>query len=357
MTTSFAQTNNQDSISYRDFVIQDTLKISTDSANVQISIDTVSYEIPIYEEAKDSSFLDSAISVMPVRSNVIRRREIDTVSVYSRNPVADIIFASPDYIHLNSVNRFPFQLVQKNNDLLSEKKERIEKSLKNGEALPATPFHNDWIIGIIIFAILLFSIVYTSTKTFFPDIARFFLFRVTKESGNKAPKIFYWKIAFLNISSFLLISIFVYFAVSYSGIIPAGLSEFKIWFYSAVIVVIAFMLRYLACTATGLLSDATEVFNDYIITIYQTYRFAGLFLSIVVILFFYTPLITAKICLITGCTIVTLLYLIRILRLFLLFINYNISILYFILYLCALEIMPVLILIKYFSGLVHNWRV
>ena len=349
MTASFAQENNQDSSSYRGFVIQDTLRTSTDSANVQI---------PIHEtEEVDSSVVVINEIVAPlIRNNeiIVRRREIDTVSVSHRPTAADMVFASPNHITSELYLSFPVQFVQKNNEMLSEKRERIEKNLKNGETLPATPFHNDWTIGIIIFSIILFSIVSSSVKTFFPDIARFFLFREIKEKENKSSELFYWKSVFLNVSSFLLISIFVYFAVSYMGATPAGLSEFKIWLFAVSAIVIALTFRHLTCKTIGLLSGATKIFNDYIITIYQTYRFAGFFLSIVMILFFYTPLITAKSCLITGCIMIALLYLIRIFRLFLLFINYKFSIFNFILYFCALEILPVLISIKYFSGLIQN---
>ena len=45
------------------------------------------------------------------------------------------------------------------------------------------------------------------------------------------------------------------------------------------------------------------------------------------------------------------LYLIRIARLFIIFINKGISLFYLILYLCALEFLPVVICLKYISGL------
>ena len=347
MTTSFAQTNTQDSSSYRGSVIQDTLK----TANAQIVNDTASIEIPIHEE--------SIVSVVAIGATVKKsepiKKEIDTISVCRRSPVVDIIFASPEYVadklYINSANRFPFQFAQKNNELQAAEKERIEKSLKGGEALPSASFNNDWTIGVIIFAVILFSTVYASVNTFFSGIARFFLFRGIKEEAKKATELFQWKSAFLNISSFFIISIFAYIAVSYSNVIHLSLSGFKIWLFSAAIITVALALRYLICSVTGLMSGATEIFDDYIITVYQSYRFSGLFLFFAVVLFFYTTLISAKICLITGCSVMALLYLIRILRLFLLFINYKVSILYLILYLCALEILPVLVSIKYFSGL------
>ena len=56
--------------------------------------------------------------------------------------------------------------------------------------------------------------------------------------------------------------------------------------------------------------------------------------------------------LIAGIIIIGLMYLIRVVRLLIIFLNRNISIFYLILYLCALEILPGLIIVKYFTGLV-----
>jgi len=260
----------------------------------------------------------------------------------------EIIAVLPDdTIHksyFDSVNCVPFQFVQK--------KEYIEKKTGNIEALPVMPARNDWTIGIIIFVLILFSIVYASTKTFFSTIISGGLFNKTMQDENKTIKLFRWEPMLLNTSSFFIISIFLSFAVSYSGVISGNFTGLKIWLYSTGIIVIAIILRHFICIITGLISNATEVFNDYIVIVYQTYRFVGFSLFIVMILFFYTPLINAKGCFIIGCAVVALFYLIRVLQLFLLFINHKISIFYLILYLCALEFLPVLIFIKYFSGLI-----
>ena len=324
---------------------QDTLRISTDSSNTQVRVDTTFHEVPIHETIEvdstvqvDNSVLVDSISATPTDNEAVIRTI--TVSRGATTP------ASSNYT-ISEINADTGVYVpSKNNEIVSEKKLFIEKNLRSGEALPAMPFRNDWTIGVIIFSVILFSIVYASAKTFFSDIAGFFLFRETKEEGKNT---FYWKSVFLNISSIFLISIFVYIAVSNSSV---DFSGFKIWLYSVAVIAAALRLRHLICTITGLLSGATKLFNDYIITVYQTCRFTGFFLFIVITLFFYTPLITVKNCLIIGCIIISILYSIRILRLFLLFINHKISIFYFILYFCALEFLPVLILIKYFSGLI-----
>jgi hypothetical protein len=266
-------------------------------------------------------------------------------SSFYRENGTGVVF--PNDVVFDSVNIIPFQFVQKDNEILHEKKEYIEKNLKE-ETMPIMPFYNDWIIGVIIFSIMLFSIVYASSKTFFTATIRFFLFRGTTEKENKATKLFRWESMLLNISSIFIISIFAYFAVSYNGIMTGNLTVFKIWLFSTGIIVIALILRHFICITIGLISGLTEIFNNYIITVYQAYKLTGFFIFIVTVLFFYTPLINAKSYFITGCTVVAIFYLIRVFRLFFLFINYKVSIFYLILYLCALEVLPVLILIKYF---------
>jgi len=110
-------------------------------------------------------------------------------------------------------------------------------------------------------------------------------------------------------------------------------------------------LRHALCLIIGNISDAKEVFNEYLIGIYQSYRYGSLILFVVIILLSYTTFLSVKVYFICGIFTLIILYLIRVIRLFIIFINRNISIFYLILYLCALEILPVVVLFKYFTGL------
>ena len=65
----------------------------------------------------------------------------------------------------------------------------------------------------------------------------------------------------------------------------------------------------------------------------------------------YTGILPEKLLISAGAIVISVHYLIRVFRLFLIFIKRNISIFYLILYLCALEILPVLIVFRFFSGL------
>ncbi|MDQ1332313.1 MAG: hypothetical protein QG576_347, partial [Bacteroidota bacterium] len=88
-----------------------------------------------------------------------------------------------------------------------------------------------------------------------------------------------------------------------------------------------------------------------IVTIYLSYRMMALVLFILVILLSYTTFFPSKALFLTGFITIAALYLMRIIRLLLIFMKRNISILYLILYLCALEFLPVVTLVKYITGL------
>jgi len=100
------------------------------------------------------------------------------------------------------------------------------------------------------------------------------------------------------------------------------------------------------------MSGEKEIFSEYLVGIYQYYRLAALFLLIISVMVLYTVFLPKNVLFYVGFSFVALLYVIRVLRLFLIFINRHVSIFYLILYLCALEILPVVIIIKYVTGLV-----
>jgi hypothetical protein len=164
--------------------------------------------------------------------------------------------------------------------------------------------------------------------------------------------LFHWQSTILNLISFLIIALFSYSAASYNDFIPFGIKGIVFWFISLGIIITAITLRHMVCIITGNASGEKEVFREYLLGVYQSYRLSALFLFVLIILMSYTVFFSAKVYFISGIIVIGLMYLIRVIRLFIIFINQNISIFYLILYLCALEILPVVISVKYFTGLV-----
>ncbi|MFZ0281118.1 MAG: DUF4271 domain-containing protein, partial [Bacteroidales bacterium] len=136
------------------------------------------------------------------------------------------------------------------------------------------------------------------------------------------------------------------------GLIPAGFPQPVVILMSVGIIVFGITSRHFLCLAAGNLSGENDLFNEYLVSIYQSYRFSSTFIFIILVILVYTSILPPGVCLTAGLIVLGIFYFYRVLRLLLIFIKKDISILYLILYLCALEILPVLILLKYFRGLV-----
>jgi hypothetical protein len=281
----------------------------------------------------------------------------DTISVCTRNSIEDVTFYNRDNVVFKiasgSDKQFPFIFTQKVLQQQAEEKAFLIKQLRPGNDLPANPLHTDWMILIILVAALLYSLIKATSKRMMFDFDKFFLFRGIKDSGSRDKGgLFQWQSTILNLSSFLITGLFGYLAASYYDFIPSGFKGFIIWLIALGMISLAITMRHIVCVITGSASGQREIFSQYLLSIYQSYRFGALFLFIIIILMAYTRILPAGVFIISGIITVGMMYLIRVIRLLIIFLNRNISIFYLILYLCALEILPVLIVIKYFTGLV-----
>jgi len=280
----------------------------------------------------------------------------DTISVCARNSIADVTFFDFNSfifrIGYGYYKQFPFILIEKANQHKSEERAQLIKQLKEGKELPSHPLHTDWIIIVIIFAAFLFSLVKSVSKSMFPYFERFIAFKGKKDSISRdVSGLFHWQSTILNLVSFLIIGLFSYSVASFYDFIPLGLKGIVIWLIALGIISLAITIRHIICIITGAASGEEEVFREYLVGIYQSYRVGAIFLFVIIIMMSFTTILPEKDYIISGTIILGLMYLIRIIRLLIIFLNRNISIFYLILYLCALEILPVLIIVKYFTGL------
>jgi hypothetical protein len=282
---------------------------------------------------------------------------VDTTSVCQRNSIADISFYFPDNLissgKLDATNRFPFEFSERNRRADAAKKEILVKQLKSGQELQVQAMHEDWIIIILAIVLFLFSLVKATSKSLFTNVSRFFLFRtMNNPSKSKSTGLAQWQSILLNLISFNIISLFIYCFASFNQVLPSSLNKILDWLIILALIMISAGIRYIVCILTGQMSGTTAVFREYLFGVFQAYRFGALFLFMIILLICYTLFFPANAGFVAGIVIMGILYLIRVFRLFIIFLNSNISIFYLILYLCALEILPVLIIIKYISGLV-----
>jgi hypothetical protein len=279
----------------------------------------------------------------------------DTISVCSRNSIEDVTFYDScnllTRIYPVHTDKFPFLFTLKNKQIQVEAKSSLVKHLRDGTDIPLSLLHDDWMIILIVTIAYLFAIVRKSSDNILQGVQRFFLFRgINDASSRDLGALFSWESTAKNLMSFIVLALFGYLAASYYNAIPSSVNRFLFWLILVFAIITAVSLRHLICLVTGAISDQREVFQEYLLSIYQFYRFSALLVFVVSILISYSTIFPLKSSFTAGVVILATLYLIRVLRLFIIFINKNISLFYLILYLCALEILPVVITVKYFSG-------
>jgi hypothetical protein len=310
----------------------------------------------------DSSFLknvvkaDSDIILKPIHFQpLIKPENTDTISVCSRNSIADLTF----YDSVNVITRiderilqnFPFVFTEISGKKLEETKADLALHLKNGDGLPANLFQGDWILPLILLSTFILGIVKAESGRFFQGIAKFILFReINETTSREISSVFQWQSTLFNLSSFINISLFGFLTSLWFNILPFESKGIINWLMSFTITVSAFTARHILCVIIGNISGETEIFREYRTWIYQAYRLAGMLLLFLSVLILYTTLIPLISLFYAGFGLITILYLVRVFRLFLIFLNRHVSIFYLILYLCALEILPVVIIVKYVTG-------
>jgi hypothetical protein len=281
----------------------------------------------------------------------------DTTSTCTRNPVADVTFYdSTNFIYrLDPAisDRFAYTFTETNRARHLSEREMLVRSLREGDVLPVPEYNADWIIPVLLFSAFLFALVRTFPGNFFNSMIRFLTMRgVNENSSRDTGVLFQWQSTLLNLASFLTISLFGFLLLRHYEPGIEGISGFVTWLICFGVVTSAITLRHFICTLTGKISSEEETFREYMIGIYHTYRAGGIIFLLICLSILYTTFLPSGVWFSLGIAAATILYIIRIIRLFLIFLIRHVSILYLILYLCALEILPVVIIVKYVTGLV-----
>jgi hypothetical protein len=108
----------------------------------------------------------------------------------------------------------------------------------------------------------------------------------------------------------------------------------------------ALMLRHLTCIILAEVTGLKSAYREYMNIIYNSWFADALILFILNAVILFAPVNNPVPFIWSGIIITAIFLIMRSLRLLAIFLNRHISISYFILYLCALEILPVLVILK-----------
>ena len=284
----------------------------------------------------------------------------DTSPVYTKSRASEInyYYTGENSIHSDDSKLcFPFSFLESVQDFRTERTSEIASKLKEGIRKPGNDFKADWMLPVLLVSAIVFITIQKIPVNLIKSVTNFFLIKGINESGSRDNyKIYNFQSTALNFASLINISLWLYVALNYYLISFPFFTDFKLWLIILGLLITAISIRHLIIMFTGLISEQEAVFSEYRIIVSDFCRVTGAAGFFLLILILYTKSFATGIFLKTGFFIFFACYMIRIIKLLLIFINRHISILYLILYLCALEILPFAVLIKLLKELSKNFH-
>ncbi|MBE0673906.1 MAG: DUF4271 domain-containing protein [Bacteroidales bacterium] len=227
----------------------------------------------------------------------------------------------------------------------------ISKPSREGIKLPGSLYHADWITILLFGSVVLYAVVATFSRHIFSDLVKLITFGAVGKPVSDARGIFQWQNTIANLASFIYLSLFIYLVtVYYETWFPYNATGLLRWLILLAAVAALITVRHFISFLTGLISNSRNSFYDYLNNIYMLYRILGIAILPVVIAISYMDDTLVKFLVPTGFIIIILTLIMRVIRLLNIFLQNGVSIFYFILYLCALEILPAAVFYKWLSN-------
>ena len=355
---TFSQTNNavqQDTSSSIMFGAQPQTMMAAESAdtiseviNVPQTLRTITY-IPKKLEKKDT------LKYFTEYLNQLTILEFDNSSL----PLLDESYVvrqdvSTKYKSLvTSRKNLEKQKKAKNNVVKVESKKEIISNNNNFKTIvpEKTTNANDfkptsWILGIIIISVFVFAWI----KLFFNKNYRTIIksgynynysVKLFKEANSGSKRVS----SFLNLIFVLNTSVFIYLFTGYLNI-KLPLTDFTLIGFLILSITLMYSIKYLVIKTVGFVFSSDSVASEYISNIWLFNKLLGISLFPIIITLPYINSSMKMPLAYIGLATILIFFIFRIIRSFQIVFKIKLSIIYWILYLCTLEILPVFVLSK-----------
>jgi hypothetical protein len=161
-------------------------------------------------------------------------------------------------------------------------------------------------------------------------------------------EVFSWPPLFRNLFTIIIISLFATISLINTGVVSpklfggsAGLTAVL-----AGSLLAALLIRHLTCMVVGGISGLRNPFREYMNIVYNTWFVSSIILFFLILIILFAPVNNTLPIIYFGIIIVSILLITRALRLVVIFRDRHISLFYYFLYLCALEVLPLLVTLK-----------
>jgi len=157
-----------------------------------------------------------------------------------------------------------------------------------------------------------------------------------------------WPPIFRNIFTVLNLSLFATIVLLTRGLTIPGLFGGSVGLTAVLagVFLAALLIRHLTSIVLAEITGLKSLFREYMNIVYNTWFACSMFLFILNLLILFAPIENPSLFLLIGTIIISIFLIIRALRLLAIFSERRVSVVYYILYLCALEVLPALVILK-----------
>jgi hypothetical protein len=321
-----------------------------------MKIDSSSYTITEGKIAKDTFPASSRITQYQERQSIaIRTIEgIDKIPYLFDNKTDLIRNQHPlkkfgdHYFFPRDSSHLVYKQYQNTIELNSLK--QYDAEINNGQT-SVYDMSPDWLMGIIIICLIVLAWLKLFYHKFINHtVISFWNFQLSKKEFRNR-NIFARRVAFiLNLNFILIGGLFIYLVLNHLQINPLQLKPFPYYLCLTIILASLLLIRHILLIMTGYIFNRQEYFKEYLHQIFLIYKNIGIYFIPLVIAIAYVHDNLRIYLIITGLVLLVMAYLFRFVRGIQIIIKKDVLIFYLILYLCTLEILPVVIYCKFFSS-------
>jgi hypothetical protein len=223
-------------------------------------------------------------------------------------------------------------------------RKKTESMYKIGKPVPKGEV---WVLAFMLGMLIIFAILRISFSKQLTTIIHAFYSNRVLNNLNKEDNLFSsWPFLFLFIQFGFIIGMYLYLVAQYYQVSYGG-GGFQFFVTISVCIVILYALKIMLLRALGHLFNLQKPVHEYISILYLSYFNLSLLFIPLVIAFALTPLRYGLYFIAISSIIVVLIFVFQIVRAcYIILSNNRLSKVYLFLYFCALEICPILILIK-----------
>jgi hypothetical protein len=221
--------------------------------------------------------------------------------------------------------------------------------IPKGIELPSSPSNYrsaDWFTFVLFFSLVLFVSAKRTSEKYIPLLFRSITnYSLSSKLFREQNISFMQGSAIMEIFYILVLGLFCFQLLKYFDL-NTPFSGFVSFMIILGILVIFFLVKLLLYRSLGFISETLSDTNEYLFNMKNHNKVLGIFLLPVVCFTAWYPAHNPRIFLITGLVLVSVFYLFYLGRGMKILIKKHYSIFYLFLYLCTLEILPLLLLIK-----------